>query len=130
MQSDVMKHFGLTRGLPRAGYFETNAQRRVFEDIKTAIGGGQLLALVGLVGCGKTTTLYRLAETLKAEKDILVSQSLAVDKHRINLASPFPMRLLTAPARRRRNSAATTSGGSSTGIWGANRKCVSISRPS
>jgi type II secretory pathway predicted ATPase ExeA len=75
MQSDVMKHFGLTRGLPRAGYFETDAQRRVFEDIKTAIRGGQLLALVGLVGCGKTTTLHRLVETLKAEKDILVSQS-------------------------------------------------------
>ncbi|HSQ07719.1 MAG TPA: AAA family ATPase [Chromatiaceae bacterium] len=87
MQSDVMKHFGLTRGLPRAGYFETDAQRRVFEDIKMAIGGGQLLALVGLVGCGKTTTLHRLVETLKADKDILVSQSLAVDKHRINLGT-------------------------------------------
>jgi hypothetical protein len=37
MQRDVMKHFGLTRGLPRAGYFETEAQRRVFNDIKAAV---------------------------------------------------------------------------------------------
>jgi type II secretory pathway predicted ATPase ExeA len=82
-----MKHFGLTRGLPRAGYFETAQQRRVFDDIKIAIRGGQLLALVGLVGCGKTTTLHRLTEALKDEREILVSQSLAVDKHRINLGT-------------------------------------------
>ncbi|WP_295587894.1 AAA family ATPase [uncultured Lamprocystis sp.] len=87
MQSEVMKHFGLTRGLPRAGYFETAQQRRVFDDIKIAIHGGQLLALVGLVGCGKTTTLHRLTEALKDEREILVSQSLAVDKHRINLGT-------------------------------------------
>ena len=87
MQSEVMKHFGLIRGLPRAGYFETAQQRRVFEDIKIAIRGGQLLALVGLVGCGKTTTLHRLIEALKDEREILVSQSLAVDKHRINLGT-------------------------------------------
>ena len=87
MQSEVMKHFGLTRGLPRAGYFETAQQRRVFDDIKIAIRGGQLLALVGLVGCGKTTTLHRLTEALKDEREILVSQSLAVDKHRINLGT-------------------------------------------
>jgi len=87
MQSEVMKHFGLIRGLPRAGYFETAQQRRVFEDIKIAIRGGQLLDLVGLVGCGKTTTLHRLTEALKDEREILVSQSLAVDKHRINLGT-------------------------------------------
>ncbi|MFZ1641415.1 MAG: AAA family ATPase [Candidatus Contendobacter sp.] len=87
MQSEVMKHFGLIRGLPRAGYFETAQQRRAFEDIKIAIRGGQLLALVGLVGCGKTTTLHRLTEALKDEREILVSQSLAVDKHRINLGT-------------------------------------------
>jgi type II secretory pathway predicted ATPase ExeA len=40
-----------------------------------------------LVGCGKTTTLHRLTETLKDEREILVSQSLAVDKHRINLGT-------------------------------------------
>ncbi|WP_246195023.1 ATP-binding cassette domain-containing protein [Allochromatium palmeri] len=76
MRSDVMKHYGLTRDLPRSGYFETEQLREVFDDIKVAIHGGKLLALVGLVGCGKTTTLNRLIETLKDEKNILVSQSL------------------------------------------------------
>ena len=40
-----------------------------------------------MVGCGKTTTLHRLTEALKDEREILVSQSLAVDKHRINLGT-------------------------------------------
>ncbi len=64
MRSDVMKHYGLIRDLPRSGYFETEQLREVFDDIEAAIHGGKLLALVGLVGCGKTTTLYRLIETL------------------------------------------------------------------
>jgi len=87
MRRDVMKHHGLTRDLPRAGYFETEQQREVFDDITAAIHGGKLLALVGLVGCGKTTTLHRLIETLKGEKEILVSQSLAVDKDRVSLGT-------------------------------------------
>ncbi len=87
MRSDVMKHYGLTRDLPRSGYFETEQQQKVFADIQAAIHSGKLLALVGLVGCGKTTTLNRLVQTLKAEKAILVSQSLAVDKHRVNLGT-------------------------------------------
>jgi type II secretory pathway predicted ATPase ExeA len=45
------------------------------------------MGAIGLVGCGKTTTLNRLVQTLKAEKAILVSQSLAVDKHRVNLGT-------------------------------------------
>lgn len=84
---DVMKHYGLTRDLPRSGYFETEQQQKVFADIQAAIHAGKRLALVGLVGCGKTTTLNRLVQTLKAEKAILVSQSLAVDKHRVNLGT-------------------------------------------
>ena len=87
MRSEVMKHHGLTRDLPRAGYFETEQQREIFDDITAAIHGGKLLALVGLVGCGKTTTLHRLVEALKDEKEILVAQSLAVDKHRVNLGT-------------------------------------------
>lgn len=87
MRSDVMKHYGLTRDLPRSGYFETERQQKVFADIQAAIHSGKLLALVGLVGCGKTTTLNRLVQTLKAERAILVSQSLAVDQHRVNLGT-------------------------------------------
>ncbi len=87
MRSDVMKHYSLTQDLPRSGYFETEQLREVFDDIEAAIHGGKLLALVGLVGCGKTTTLHRLIETLKEEKTILVSQSLAIDKHRVNLGT-------------------------------------------
>lgn len=87
MRSDVMQHYGLTRDLPRSGYFETDKLREIFEDVKAGVLGGRLLALVGLIGCGKTTTLHRLVETLEGESEILVSQSLAVDKHRVNLGT-------------------------------------------
>ena len=87
MRSDIMKHYGLNRELARCGYFQTDQLREVFNDVKAAIHGGKLLALVGLIGCGKTTTLHRLVETLRDEEEILVSQSLAVDKHRVNLGT-------------------------------------------
>jgi len=87
MRSEVMKHHGLTRDLPRAGYFETEQQREVFDDITAAIHSGKLLTLVGLVGCGKTTTPHRLIATLKGENEIPVAQSLAVDKHRVSLGT-------------------------------------------
>jgi ABC-type glutathione transport system ATPase component len=67
MRRDVMKHYNLTRDLPRSGYFETDKLREVFDDVKAAIHGGRLLALVGLIGCGKTTTMHRLAETLSRQ---------------------------------------------------------------
>lgn len=82
-----MRHYGLFRAFPRAGYFETDHHRQIFTDVKAAIKGGQLVALVGLVGCGKTTTLHRIQETLREEQEILVSQSLAVDKNRVNLGT-------------------------------------------
>jgi type II secretory pathway predicted ATPase ExeA len=87
MRSEVMKYHGLTRDILRVGYFETEQQREVFADITAAIHSGKLVAVVGIVGCGKTTTLHRLIETLKDEKEILVSQSLAVDKDRVSLGT-------------------------------------------
>lgn len=70
MRSEVMKHHALTRDLPRAGYFETEQQREAFADITAAIHGGKLVALVGLVGCGKTTTLHRLIDASRQNTPI------------------------------------------------------------
>jgi type II secretory pathway predicted ATPase ExeA len=41
-----------------------------------------LVALTGIIGCGKTTTLRKLFEVLLKEDKILVSKSLSVDKNR------------------------------------------------
>jgi type II secretory pathway predicted ATPase ExeA len=55
--------------------------------LKAAITQGQLVALSGIVGCGKTTTLHRLHEMLGREPNIVVSRSLAVDKDRVHLGT-------------------------------------------
>ncbi|MBF0551361.1 MAG: hypothetical protein HQK60_12595 [Deltaproteobacteria bacterium] len=65
--SDVMDFFGLTKDLRSVGYFETNQDQQVFKDVKKAIKMGRLVAVSGMVGCGKTTAMRRLQETLEQE---------------------------------------------------------------
>jgi type II secretory pathway predicted ATPase ExeA len=47
---------------------------------------GRIIALAGIVGCGKTKLLQHLRSTLKQGKAVAVARSLAVDKARVNLA--------------------------------------------
>lgn len=85
MLTEVMEHFSLVKGFPKAGYYETEHQKQMFKDIKVAIHSGKLVAITGIVGCGKTTTLRRLFEVLENEGKITVSKSLSVDKERATL---------------------------------------------
>lgn len=85
MLTEVMEHFGLVKEFPKAGYYETEHQKQMFKDIKVAIPKGKLVAITGIIGCGKTTTLRRLFEVLEKEEKILVSKSLSVDKDRATL---------------------------------------------
>jgi type II secretory pathway predicted ATPase ExeA len=87
MLSEVKAHFGLMREFRRAGYFETGHHRQLVQEIKSAVQEGQLVALAGIVGCGKTTTLHRIQQALRDDGHILVSRALAVDKDRINLGT-------------------------------------------
>ena len=85
MLTEVMEFFGLVKEFRRAGYYETDHLRQLFKEIEAAIRSGKLIALTGVVGCGKTVTLRRLQETLKSNGKILVSKSLSVDKSRATL---------------------------------------------
>lgn len=85
MLTEVMEHYGLVRDFRKAGYYETADQQQMFKDIKSAIYAGKLIALTGVIGCGKTVTLRKLQESLQQEGRILVSKSLAVDKARTTL---------------------------------------------
>lgn len=82
-----MEYYGLTRDFRYVGYFETEHHRQVSHTLKTAIKHGALVALSGIVGCGKTTVLQRIQDLLRQEKEILVSKSLAVEKERVNLGT-------------------------------------------
>ena len=85
MLTEVMEHYGLVRDFRKAGYYETRDQQQMFKDIKSAIYAGKLIALTGVIGCGKTVTLRKLQESLVQEGRVLVSKSLAVDKARTTL---------------------------------------------
>jgi type II secretory pathway predicted ATPase ExeA len=87
MLTEVMTHFGLVKEFRQAGYYETDSQKRLFKELKVAAQSGALVALTGIVGCGKTTTLRQLFATLAKENKILVSKSLSVDKNRATLAT-------------------------------------------
>jgi type II secretory pathway predicted ATPase ExeA len=87
MLTEVMAHFSLVKELRQAGYYETAVQKQMFQEIKAAASSGKLIALTGVIGCGKTTTLRRLFEVLAKENKIRVSKSLSVDKNRATLAT-------------------------------------------
>jgi type II secretory pathway predicted ATPase ExeA len=77
----------LVKEFRRAGYYETDHLRRLFKEIEAAINSGKLIAVTGVVGCGKRVTLRRLQAALRQEGKILVSQSLSLDKSRAVIPS-------------------------------------------
>jgi type II secretory pathway predicted ATPase ExeA len=85
LYSDIFEFFDLKKEFSEAGYFECEQFDKLVRDIKPALHRGGLLALVGIVGVGKTTTLRRLQQILRDEKEIIVSRSFSVDKARVNL---------------------------------------------
>jgi type II secretory pathway predicted ATPase ExeA len=91
MRAEVMDHYGMTVPLNQAGYYETEHHKVLMKDIRGAIDEGRLIAVCGLIGSGKTVTLRWLQQKLEDEKKVIVSRSLAIDKHKVKLAT-----LLTA----------------------------------
>ena len=87
MYSDIFEFFDLDKEFSEAGYFEIEHFDKFIKDIKSALYKGGLLALVGMVGIGKTTSLRRLQQILRHEKEIIVSKSFSVDKGRVNLST-------------------------------------------
>ena len=87
MLIEVMKEYKLVQEFRKAGYYETPQQQQLFEELTAAIINGKLVALTGIVGCGKTVTLRRLQATFNQEGKILVSKSLAVEKQKTTLAT-------------------------------------------
>jgi len=87
MRVDVMEHYGLVKPLSQAGYYETSHHQQMLRDIRGSILEGRLIAVCGVVGSGKTVTMRRLQQQLKEENRILVSKSLAVEKHNVKLGT-------------------------------------------
>jgi type II secretory pathway predicted ATPase ExeA len=87
MLSEVMEYYGFKKPLDHLGYFETEHHAHLLKELKIVIGQGRLVALAGIVGCGKTTTLQRLMMSLVQSKEVIVFRSLTVDKDRVKLGT-------------------------------------------
>ena len=87
MLSEVMDYFGFEQELDHLGFFETDEHLHLEKELQRIIRQGRLVAISGIVGCGKTTAIERLQSKLKQTKDIIVSRSLAVDKERVSLGT-------------------------------------------
>jgi type II secretory pathway predicted ATPase ExeA len=114
MLSEVMEHYGLVRDfMGQAAFFETEHARHMLRELKLAIKLGKLVVLSGIGGCGKTTMLRRVQESIEQEKEILVSKALSVEKSQIHLgglivalfadlATDKDVKIPTQPERRER----------------------------
>lgn len=87
MFSEVMNFFGLEQELDHLGFFATENQTHLEQEISKNIAPGKLIALSGIVGSGKTTFLQRLIADLGKAKEIIVSRSLAVESDRVSLST-------------------------------------------
>ena len=87
MNHEVMDYFGLAFEFDHLGFFETEEHTHLEAQLQKIIRTGRLVALSGIVGCGKTTTLQRLKQQLKQGKEVIVSRSLAVDKERVSVGT-------------------------------------------
>jgi type II secretory pathway predicted ATPase ExeA len=85
MLSEVRSYYGFTKDFGQAGYFETGQSQQIVKELSHEIRAGKLVTLSGIVGCGKTTMLRRIQDTLAQDKEILVSKSLSVEKSQLSL---------------------------------------------
>lgn len=87
MQIEVMEHFGLKKYFRDADFFETETVVKLFRQLKRSIPEGQLIAITGVVGIGKTTYLERMQKQLIEEKKVIVAKSLSIEKSKTNLTT-------------------------------------------
>lgn len=87
MFSEVKDFFGLEQDLDHLGFFETESQTHLEQEITKILTQGRLIALSGIVGSGKTTFLQRLMANNSQAKDLIVSRSLAIESERVNLST-------------------------------------------
>lgn len=83
--SQIMQHFRIARHWAQAGYYESAKLEQFEGDLRAAIMAGQLIAVTGPVGAGKTAMLTRLKKHIRTERKIIVVRSLSVDKPRLTI---------------------------------------------
>ena len=85
MIHDVKQFFGLEKEFRNAEFLVTDGYQQIYNDIVSTIKEGYLVALTGIIGCGKTVAVRRIRHELKRKNEILASTSLTIEKHRVKV---------------------------------------------
>ena len=88
MLAEVTDHFGFRTVFKKYGFknsFETKQSSRVTREIKHLSKCSGLVIVTGGMGIGKTTSILQTIAHLKKEKQVIVSQSLAVEKEKVSV---------------------------------------------
>jgi type II secretory pathway predicted ATPase ExeA len=85
--AEILRHYKLTGDLGHVGLYESKELVRVEENLKEHIRLGHFVAVTGSVGVGKTTLIRKVSLDLKKSKAAMVSESMTIEKERINLTS-------------------------------------------
>lgn len=67
MIRDVKRYFDMEKEFRNADFLETNSYRQICDDVVSTIRNGHLVALTGIVGCGKTVTVRKIRMVFKQE---------------------------------------------------------------
>lgn len=89
MYIEANEFYGLKKFFSEAGYYETDAHRRAYSDIKALSQTGGIFALIGSVGSGKTTLLNKIQQDLEKAGNIAISRSLSVEKKALKITTLY-----------------------------------------
>jgi len=85
VRTDAMSFYRIEKDFRQAGFYETPQHKCLFNEIRAAIKKGELIAISGMIGSGKTVMLSKLRDTLTREGKTVVSRSLMVEKQKVQL---------------------------------------------
>ena len=87
MLSDTINTFQINRDFSQAGFYETTSYKTLIKEVCASIKMGKMVAISGIVGSGKTSTLQSLQTILSDDKKVEVCTSYSIEKSKLNLVT-------------------------------------------
>lgn len=88
MLHEVMNFFRLNKEFRNIDYFDTEKARLLCKEVQTLIESrGQLIALTGIIGSGKTTLCENIRQAAQRTNKVMISNSWAVEKNKVSIGT-------------------------------------------
>lgn len=87
MIGDIVEFYGIIREFKQVNYLQTEQFHSIYKDLTAAIRLGNLIVLTGIIGAGKSAIADEIQQQLKKDKEILVAESLTLERTKVNMAT-------------------------------------------